>query len=220
MENVAILIGMLGIIGFFVFAIMLIVSVFRKRPKKKKLIGLAVCTILFVAGAALTPESDKPVNEGTHIESLEKEQEQQEAETEEPTAAPTPTPEPTPTPTPAPTVTPEPSPEPEFDVEVTATVLLNAYDTNQIGAEKEYDGKTLKVTGTVRSIDRDIFNQPYITFENSDNQYSLISVQCYFSSDDEVDKIAELSPGDTVSVIGKCDGKTLNVVLRKCTMQG
>ena len=52
---------------------------------------------------------------------------------------------------------------------------------------------------------------------NHDDEYSLISVQCYFAKDN-LDGIATLKEGDTVSIIGKCDGSTLNVLLKNCDL--
>lgn len=118
---------------------------------------------------------------------------------------------------PTPTSTPEPTPEPTPSyIEVSATDLLAAYEENTVAADNQYKGQLLKVTGTVGSIGKDILDDAYVTLTN-DDEYSLISVQCYFAKDN-LDGIATLKEGDTVSIIGKCDGSTLNVLLKNCDL--
>jgi len=114
-------------------------------------------------------------------------------------------------PTPAPT----PEPTPSY-IEVSATDLLAAYEENTVSADNQYKDQLLKVTGTVGSIGKDILDDAYVTLTN-DDEYSLISVQCYFAKDN-LDGIATLKEGDTVSIIGKCDGSTLNVLLKNCDL--
>lgn len=49
----------LGFAGIVVSLVLLVVDVIKKKPKKKSLISLGVCFILFVAGVAMTsPSSD------------------------------------------------------------------------------------------------------------------------------------------------------------------
>ena len=61
-------------------------------------------------------------------------------------------------------------------------------------------------------------NEFYITFE-AENPYSITSVQCFFTDDTQVKKVMELSEGDTVTVIGKCDGKFANVFIEDCIFE-
>ena len=113
------------------------------------------------------------------------------------------------------TAEPTPEPTPSY-IEVSATDLLAAYGENTVSADNQYKGQLLKVTGTVGSIGKDILDDAYVTLTN-DDEYSLISVQCYFAKDN-LDGIATLKEGDTVSIIGKCDGSTLNVLLKNCDL--
>ncbi|HHX61965.1 MAG TPA: hypothetical protein GX707_14845 [Epulopiscium sp.] len=127
---------------------------------------------------------------------------------------------PTDTPTQAPETetTPEPTQEPEDTIPVSAEELLKAYDENEVKADNLYKDKTLEVTGIVKSIGKDIFDEVYITLGNDDD-FAIISVQCYFKDKDEIDKVAELKEGDEVTVIGICEGGTLNVTLKKCNLK-
>lgn len=108
-----------------------------------------------------------------------------------------------------------PEPKPEY-IEVTAKDLLAAYDKNTVAADNTYKGQLLKVTGTVGSIGKDILDSAYVTLTNGE-PYALVSVQCYFAKDN-LDDIATLKEGDTVTITGKCDGSTLNVALKQCDL--
>ena len=45
---------------------------------------------------------------------------------------------------------------------VTATDLFNSYDANEAAAQQAYGGRSLLVTGTVASIDLDLFDEPIV----------------------------------------------------------
>lgn len=107
------------------------------------------------------------------------------------------------------------TPEPEY-VEITAKDLLTAYEENTVAADNQYKNQLLKVTGTVGSIGKDIMDSAYVTLTN-DDPYSFISVQCFFEKDN-LDDIATLKEGDTVTITGVCDGNTLNVLLKQCDL--
>lgn len=105
----------------------------------------------------------------------------------------------------------------EEAIKVTAQELLEAYDENGVAADKQYKGKELQVTGTVGSIGTDILDDAYITLKNEEDEYAIISVQCYFEKSEE-DSIASLKAGDKVTVTGVCQGNNLNIVLKKCNV--
>lgn len=105
-------------------------------------------------------------------------------------------------------------PEPTY-IEISATDLLAAYADNEVAADNEYKGQLLRVTGTVGSIGKDILDAAYVTLKNDESEYSIISVQCYFDKDN-LDDIAALHEGDTVTIRGTCNGSAGNVLLKKC----
>lgn len=119
------------------------------------------------------------------------------------------------TPSSASSAEPTPEPTPSY-IEVSATDLLAAYDENTVSADNQYKGQLLKVTGTVGSIGKDILDDAYVTLTN-DNEYSIISVQCYFAKDN-LDGISTLKEGDVVTITGTCEGSTLNVLLKGCNL--
>lgn len=102
-------------------------------------------------------------------------------------------------------------------ITLTSSDLMTAYKENEVKADNLYKNKKLEITGTVKSIGKDIFDSVYITL--SEEEYALESIQCYFKEQSEIDKVAELKEGDTVTVIGTCEGGTLNVLIKKCKLK-
>lgn len=97
-------------------------------------------------------------------------------------------------------------------IEISAEQLFLDYEENEISADKKYEGKKLKITGKINNIGKDILDDIYITL---DTGHVIISVQCYFAAGEE-DKVADLKTGEMITLIGKCDGKTLNIILKQC----
>lgn len=172
----------LGMLGFVVFLILLIISLFKKKHLKRNFIGFLVCSVVFCVSVSALPSSGESIKDFS-----------------EPNAS-------------------EPNAK-EYDVEITATELLAAYDANEVAADNEYKDKILSVNGTIRDIGKDLRDRVYITLQDENNEFSILSVQCFFDDKDQIDGIAELSSGKEITVIGKCDGKTLNVVLKDCKFQ-
>lgn len=49
--------------------------------------------------------------------------------------------------------------------------LAQAYDRNTVAADQQFKGKRFKVTGTVDSINTDMFGSPYVTLRGGVNQF-------------------------------------------------
>jgi hypothetical protein len=89
-------------------------------------------------------------------------------------------------------------------ISITADKLSEAYEENEIAADKRYKGKILKVTGVVESIDQGWFGG--ITVKLSvGGDWDFNTIDCSFDSEHE-DAIAELKTGERVEIIGECDG--------------
>ena len=106
-----------------------------------------------------------------------------------------------------------------FNSEVDAVTLLGAYDANEVSADSQYKDKVLKVSGTIGNIGKDLVNEVYITLVDND-PYSILSVQCYFTRPEEIDLVSNLSKGSTITIIGTCSGKVLNVAIKDCIIAG
>lgn len=103
------------------------------------------------------------------------------------------------------------------DISITSTDLLKAYEKNGLDADNQYKDKVLAVTGIVGTVGKDILDQPYITLK-SDDSYNLTSIQCYLN-EIGIDQAVSISKGDTVTVIGICNGENMNVTLKDCAIQ-
>lgn len=103
-------------------------------------------------------------------------------------------------------------------MDIDPKTLLADYEENEVRGDELYDGTVMRLTGTVKDIGKDLTERVYITFE-AENPYSITSVQCFFTDDTQVKKVMELSEGDTVTVIGKCDGKFANVFIEDCIFE-
>ena len=100
-------------------------------------------------------------------------------------------------------------------IKISASDLLAEYDANEVAADNKYKGKKVEITGAVDSIGKDIFGSVYVTLK-TDNGF--ISIQCYFSEKAEIDKVATLKEGDWVTVTGIVDGRSINIVVKKCKL--
>nr|DAD99989.1 MAG TPA: hypothetical protein [Siphoviridae sp. ctiMP24] len=110
-------------------------------------------------------------------------------------------------------VTPE---APAFDYEFSDVVdLIQEYKDNEVSADNKYKDKTVKVTGIVKDIGKDILDSAYITI-NDGKDITWDYAQCYFKDKDEVAKIENLSKGDTVTLIGKVGSYSLTLTINKC----
>ena len=100
--------------------------------------------------------------------------------------------------------------------QISASDLTLAYDRNEVKADKEYTDKYYEVTGVVSDIDITL-GSPYVVLEgeesNEVNWVEQSDAPCFFDKNDEeqMDKLSELKKGDTITVIGKIDGKSANV---------
>jgi hypothetical protein len=91
----------------------------------------------------------------------------------------------------------------EKPIEYTAydvSELMNDLESNALKAEKKYTDQYIELTGRLGTIDSD---GKYISLMPSDDEYAFIGVQCYIKSDEQTDKILEMSTGDTVTLKGK-----------------
>lgn len=121
---------------------------------------------------------------------------------------------------PAAAVTPEAPPAPVVavpDVVISSGALAKAYVDNEVKADQTYKGKLAEITGEISDIGV-MLGQTYITLK-SDDQMSFTDIQCFFDDKAEVAKIANLSKGQTVTVTGKIDGKSMNVGVNGCVLK-
>lgn len=97
---------------------------------------------------------------------------------------------------------------------VNASELLSQYKANEVAADAAYRGRIVVVKGVVGNVGRDLADSAYISFRSGE-RFDIYSVQAFFDRRSEA-SLSSLQPGQTVRIIGKCRGKTLNVILDGC----
>ena len=106
----------------------------------------------------------------------------------------------------------------QANIIITASNLFTVYEKNEIKAEQVYKGKKVEITGIIDSIGTDILDNPYVKL-SSGEKYSMTGVQCFFEDKDEIEKVANLNTGETVTIIGIVDGKLLNIFIKNCFLK-
>jgi len=92
-------------------------------------------------------------------------------------------------------------------ISVTAVDLYKAYESNAVRADNTYKGKYVRVTGKVGGVDQDLITKkPYVKLK-TENQF-LDLVYIYFK-ETEITKVSNLDVGQTITIVGNCDGKSV-----------
>lgn len=100
------------------------------------------------------------------------------------------------------------------DYEVTIAGITKEYDSNEVAADNKYKGKTIRITGRVDSVGKDLVNSMYVTLKHPD-QWAIRNVQFFFDKS-HADELASLSKGQQVTIQGTVDGLMMNVLVKKC----
>jgi hypothetical protein len=103
--------------------------------------------------------------------------------------------------------------------DVTLDELLSSYSADYEKADVLYKGKTLRFTGTVTYVDRNYDNTIILDFKVGDKDYFVNTVTSYFYDDTEMAKADKVKVGDTVTLVGVCDGSVITLVLSDCKIQ-
>lgn len=84
--------------------------------------------------------------------------------------------------------------------EVTTDELSDALEANAMNASDTYKGKYFAVTGRLSNIDSD---GKYISLVDINDEWSFNVIQCYIKSDDQLEKVKQMTTDDVVTVRGK-----------------
>ena len=108
------------------------------------------------------------------------------------------------------------SPYSEKDaIEVTAQELFAAYEEDEVAADALYKDNLLKVTGVICYVGTDyIFEAPEVIISGGGEDEAR-GIDCIFDTRYE-SQVAKLERGQTVAVLGICDGYLVNVLLLHC----
>jgi tRNA_anti-like len=102
---------------------------------------------------------------------------------------------------------------------VSAVQLVQDYRTlgdGPGGADKKYKDKVVEVSGVVLSSGNDFGNT--VKIELSGGEGVPIGVRCWFEGDAKA-PASQVRQGQTVTIQGRCDGRTSSVLLRKCKLK-
>lgn len=102
-------------------------------------------------------------------------------------------------------------------IKVSAADLASAYESNEVKADKDYKDKTVLMNGKIESIGV-VAGKTYVVL-SSGKQFSVTNVQCFFTEKIEIDKVANLKKGQTVTIQGDVEGKSLNVTVNNCIIK-
>ena len=95
----------------------------------------------------------------------------------------------------------------EPELSISATELINAYNENEVKADKMYKGKIVEVNGIVDGIDSDMDDKAVVRLSDGD-KFSIYTVSCYIDNNNQ-DKACELKKGQNVTIVGKADGEVI-----------
>jgi hypothetical protein len=102
-------------------------------------------------------------------------------------------------------------------MEITADQLDTLYRVEKAGAHAKFTGKTLVVKGLVEKVFvREHLDIRYIVITGS-RQKSVWSVRCTINKTDSL-KASHLSEGQAVTVRGKYDGYSKNIMFKDCVL--
>ena len=90
---------------------------------------------------------------------------------------------------------------------LTAEELIDEYKKNQLGADQKYKDKPVQITGKVSRVDKMALLGYYVGIGSA--REGEFDIMCFLDKDDKAaeEKAGKLKEGDTVTMIGKCDGK-------------
>lgn len=92
--------------------------------------------------------------------------------------------------------------------------IVRDYEQNEVAADNKYKGKTIRISGRINDIGKDIMDQIYITFKMP-GQWEIRTVQCFFS-DAHSQEIGNLRKGQDITIQGTVNGLMMNVLLKDC----
>lgn len=106
----------------------------------------------------------------------------------------------------------------EPPIYISASELYNEYKDNEVAADMKYKGKIVVVNGIVGEVGKDIVDTPYISLTGG-GQYEITKVQCMFS-DKDLNRLATISKGSSISIQGTCTwGKLFWPLLQNCSIK-
>lgn len=99
-------------------------------------------------------------------------------------------------------------------IELNAGALAEAFNRDEMAANRLYVDKVLIISGKVSDVQVDNAGHATVFLETGD---PLSSITCGFY-DDEAGSAEKIIPGTVVRVKGNCTGKLADIILNKCSL--
>lgn len=104
----------------------------------------------------------------------------------------------------------------ETAIPVTATELYSAYDSNEVGADKQYKGKLLQISGTIESIDSGFSDQAVLQLGTGE-MFMNVSAE---GDDNFTNTASTLSKGQQVNLLCHGAGEVIGMpMVDDCVFQ-
>lgn len=97
-------------------------------------------------------------------------------------------------------------------IQTTAKELIAAYEANEISADQSYKGKIVEVSGSVSSVSKDLYDEPFVTLAGNSSDFR--EIQCAIK---EVEA-AWLKKKQKIVIKGRVVGLLINVLLEECSV--
>lgn len=90
--------------------------------------------------------------------------------------------------------------------------MMDILSSNALKAEKEFSEKYVEITGRLAVIDSD---GDYISLHPINDEWAIMGVQCQIENDEQLNRVLDMSIGDTVTLKGKITmvGEVLGYIL-------
>jgi hypothetical protein len=95
--------------------------------------------------------------------------------------------------------------------------ILSAYENNEVGADNQYKGKLIEVTGIVDDIKKDIMDNLYVTL-GTGAQFEIPQIQAFFD-DSMNNQLGQLRKRQQLTVVCRVDGLMMNVLAKDCVIK-
>ena len=105
----------------------------------------------------------------------------------------------------------------EPEIVVTAKEIIDTFEENEVRGKQTFTGKLAEITGVVGDVG-EVLNSTYVTL-GTGADFEFIQLQCFFKDEAEINKVAELKSGDTITIIGTIGEQSLNIAVNDCVFK-
>lgn len=102
-------------------------------------------------------------------------------------------------------------------VVISAEDLARAFEEDNSKAESEYKGKVVSIEGTIIK-KATAMGKTYVSLSTYDGA-SVRDIRCFFSDQEELDKLGDINEGDSIIVEGEITQKAVFITVEKCKLK-